>query len=100
MINKFIKFLEENNALEEFYKNTSVGCQHDFNDKIKPDDWIMSAFTWIDFGEEIEWVDLHHKWSTACASTSQLFNHCLTYTQILKFIESYTNSCVKEISIW
>lgn len=100
MINKFIKFLEENNALEDFYKNTSVGCQHDFNEKIRPDYWIISAFTWRDFSEELEWLNLHRKQKKACAYTPSLFNYCLTYSQILKSIETYTNSYVKEISIW
>lgn len=99
MVNEFIKFLEKNNALKDFYKNVNIGCHHSLDERIWAERWIMSAFTWSDF-PEIDWSDLDIQWGTFARSHLPHIANVLTYAQILKAIEIYLDSYKNEISIW
>jgi len=63
---KFIKFLEEKGALEEYKANLEAAEGFDNSkewlESVNPSDYIDSAFSWGHVSEGERWIALHHEW--------------------------------------
>lgn len=98
MVEEFIKFLEEHEALDYYYNTLKNAPKSDGFIYFGPFDWLMESFRWR-LCPKIDWCELYLKWNYYW-QTHSIAKESHTFNEILQIIEEYKRKNDNLISIF